>query len=95
MRNIKVENIKSEKGKEIPNQIIIHDYEKGYTYFQSYKSVIVKYDSINHITYLDREKWSYSRTTSKYRNMFLGETTKDIKKKIKSGDYILIDLNED
>ena len=35
----------------------------------------------------------YSKTTSKYRNMFLGETTKETQKKINSGEYILTNLN--
>jgi hypothetical protein len=32
-------------------------------------------------------------TTGKYRNQFLGETKKDTEAKIKSGEYILADLN--
>ena len=45
-------------------------------------------------TYLDSYYYNYSRTTSKYRNIFLGETIKDTKAKIKSGEYILTDLNK-
>jgi len=35
----------------------------------------------------------YSVTTGKYRNQFLGETKKETEAKIKSGEYILTDLN--
>ena len=45
--------------------------------------------------YLDRNYWDYSVTTSKYRNLFLGETKRETEKKIKSGEYILTDLNQE
>ena len=77
----------------IPNQFIIYDDNK--TYFQSYKSIIVKIERLEDkvITYLDPVYYNYSRTTSKYRNAFLGESTKEIESKIKQGVYILQDLN--
>ena len=31
--------------------------------------------------------WNYSRTTAKYRNLFLQETTKEIEQKIEKGIY--------
>ena len=43
---------------------------------------------------LDQKYWNYSNTTGKYRNIFLNETIKDTKAKIKSGEYILTDLNK-
>jgi len=43
---------------------------------------------------LDKKYWNYSNTTGKYRNIFLNETIKDTKAKIKSGEYILTDLNK-
>ena len=43
--------------------------------------------------YLDKTYWDYSTTTGKYRNQFLGETKKETEKKIKSGEYALVDLN--
>ena len=77
----------------IPNQFIIYDDNK--TYFQSYKSIIVKIERLEDkvVTYLDPVYYNYSRTTSKYRNAFLGESTKEIESKIKQGVYILQDLN--
>jgi hypothetical protein len=44
-------------------------------------------------TFLDQKYWNYSNTTGKYRNIFLNETIKDTRKKIKSGEYKLTDLN--
>ena len=66
----------------------------GYV-FQSYNTIIAFYcwDGISGTTYLDREMWDYSRTTGKYRNKFLGETKADTERKIKSGEYILTNLN--
>ena len=60
--------------------------------FYSYKSVIaVKY--YDGTTILDSQYWDYSRTTGKYRNMFLGEDKRQTEKKIKSGEYLLKELN--
>ena len=53
--------------------------------------MIVKIDLEN--TYLDKKYWNFSNTTSKYRNKFLNETTKETIAKIKSGEYKLVDLN--
>lgn len=90
------------KGRSVPNQFVItvcNPLTKGQEerIFQSYESVIV------HIVpalqdrprkvYLDSVYWNYSHTTSKYRSQFLGESTKDTEKKIKSGEYILTNLN--
>jgi len=99
---MKVENITSNKGNKIANQFVITDNHKmgnKIVYFQSYNSMIAKkiYDNIGAYvveTFLDQKYWNYSNTTGKYRNIFLGETIKDTKAKIKSGEYILTDLNK-
>jgi hypothetical protein len=91
---MQVKNMTSLKSyNNIPNQFIITDDNK--TYFQSYKSIIVKIERLEgkEITYLDPVYYNYSRTTSKYRNAFLGESTKEIESKIKQGVYILENLN--
>ena len=97
---MKVENITSNNGNKIKNQFIITD-DVGNKYFQSYNSIIVK--EIFHKwedntqtsgIFLDQKYWNYSNTTGKYRNIFLGETITETKKKIKSGEYILTDLNK-
>ena len=94
---MKVRNmISSRGGKSISNQFIVSD-DSGNCYFQSYGSVIVKrpiYDNESHPKIqLDEKYWNYSRTTAKYRAVFLGETTKETQKKIDSGEYELVDLN--
>ena len=92
---MKVENIESNNGNKIANQFVITD-DKQNEYFQSYRSMIVKkdYEGDQVKIYLDQKYWNYSNTTGKYRNIFLGETIKDTKAKIKSGEYILTDLNK-
>ena len=88
---MKVENIESSKGNKIANQFIIYD-DFGNTFFQSYNSIIVQ--SNDREVLLDQKYWNYSNTTGKYRNIFLNETITETKKKIKSGEYILTDLNK-
>lgn len=91
---MKVENMKGKNGREIPNQFIIFTPEA--TYFQSYKSIIVKttFENGKRVVYLGND-WQYSRTTAKYRNQFLGETTKEIEAKIKQGVYTVVNLDNE
>ena len=97
---MKVTNMTSNKGNKIANQFIIYD-DNDNKYFQSYNSIIVKIDNffknsdglpLSSIS-LDEKYWNYSTTTSKYRNIFLEETTKETQKKIDQGIYILTNLN--
>ena len=76
--------------KPVPNQYIIETLDG--IYFQSYNSVIA-YKPLNGKIKLDFKTWNYSKTTSKYRNEFLGEPTKETEAKIKSGEYELTNLN--
>ena len=87
---MKVENMYSPNGNKVANQFIITD--NGNEYFQSYKSIIAKRS--NGKIYLDDYYWDYSTTTGKYRNQFLGEGIADTRKKIKTGEYILTNLNK-
>jgi hypothetical protein len=87
---MRVENMNSTKtNNKIANQFIIKDGNR--VFFQSYRSIIVKIE--DNKTYLDEYYWNYSRTTSKYRSSFLGESTKETLNKIKNGEYILTNLN--
>ncbi len=86
---MKVSNMTSNRGNEIPNQFIIES-EEG-IFFQSYSSMIVKKSKGK--IFLDENKWDYSKTTGKYRNLFLRETKKETEAKIKSGEYTLTNLN--
>ena len=87
----KVENFKSiRSGLPIANQFII-TLQNGIEVFQSYNSIICV--KANNETYLDQNRWNYSRTTSRYRNQFLNETTVETVKKIGFGNYAMVDLN--
>jgi len=68
----------------VKNQFLLTD-NKGNEYLQSYDSIIVKRDSCNNITL--GVNWDYSKTTGKYRNMYLFETKKETEAKIASGEY--------
>jgi len=103
---MKVQNMQSSRGNDVPNQFIITGYKNfgiagepmvttRYKAFQSYDSLIAEIDyrdGVKNVS-LDRNTWDYSRTTGKYRNQFLGETKAETQKKIDSGEYILTDLN--
>ena len=91
----------STSGNKVANQFIItdnHNMGNKIEYFQSYSSMIAKkiYDNIGAYvveTFLDQKYWNFSNTTSKYRNIFLNENITETRKKIKSGEYKLTDLN--
>lgn len=71
--------------------------------FQSYNSIIAvmtEWDKkeaegcrSNINIELDETYWNYSRTTSKYRCLFLGETTKETEQKLKDRIYQFKNLN--
>ena len=89
-RNIKVLNMMSSQGNKIPNQFVIATPEGNY--FQSYNSVIAFINNEGRV-FLDKNKWDYSTTTGKYRNIFLGEKKDLTEKRINNNNYVLIDLN--
>ena len=96
-----VQNMTSSNNNKVANQFIVtnnHKMGNKIEYFQSYNSMIAKkiYNDLGADvveTFLDRKYWNFSNTTSKYRNKFLNETTKQTMAKIKSGEYKLVDLN--
>jgi hypothetical protein len=87
---VKVYNMTSPNGNKVANQFEIYT-DKG-KYFQSYKTIIALVDNKGQV-FLDKYKWNYSRTTSKYRNIFLNDDTKSVKEKIMSGEYKFKELN--
>ena len=94
---MKVQNMTNNNGNKVANQFVIRNRDNDSTIFQSYDSVIVRvFGTIGHgaRVELDKDTWNYSRTTAKYRNQFLNETTKETQSKIDSGEYILTDLNK-
>jgi len=88
---MKVVNLESNKGNTIANQFEITALEGRY--FQSYRSVIAFIPYGDGKIKLDERYWDYSKTTGKYRNIFLGEDKKATEKKIAAGEYELTNLN--
>ena len=78
-------------GRPVSNQYILND-GLGNNFFQSYNSIIAKISNAGKV-FLDKTYWDYSTTTGKYRNRFLNENIAKTRAKIKSGEYILVDLN--
>ena len=96
---MKVSQFTNDRGVPVRNQFILTGHNKAGNraeMFQSYDSVIVEREYHNEEVsiYLDEKYWDYSKTTSKYRNQFLGEDKKTTEKKIASGEYRLVDLND-
>ena len=87
---VRVSNMYSTNGNLVPNQFKIYTSEGSY--FQSYRTVIAFIDN-NGKVFLDEDSWDYSRTTSKYRNLFLNKNTQEIKQLINEGEYKLKNLN--
>ena len=86
LENIKVSNMISSSGREVPNQFLITT-DKG-IYFQSYRSIIAfkPYGEGKIVLGTD---WDYSSTTGKYRNRFLGEDKAEVQRKIKEEIYLV------
>ena len=95
INKVKVEQFEGNNG-PVKNQFLITTDEG--VYFQSYDSIIAfmpfghRYNPEKKIK-LDKTYWDYSVTTGKYRNIFLEENKKETERKIKSGEYELVDLN--
>ncbi len=90
IQKMKVYNMESPNGNKVANQFEIYTDEGKY--FQSYRSIIAFKDNKGQV-FLDDYYWDYSRTTGKYRNIFLGENRRATEEKIKSGEYKLKELN--
>lgn len=73
----------------VKNQFIIYT-DKGRV-FQSYNTIIAA--RLDGVVLLDTHAWDYSRTTGKYRNLFLDEGIEDTRRKIANGTYKLVNLN--
>jgi hypothetical protein len=83
--------MESSNGNKVPNQFEIETPEGRY--FQSYQTIIAFWPKQGKIQ-LDTKSWDCSVTTGKYRNAFLmDDGIADTRKKIKSGEYELADLN--
>lgn len=78
------------RGNPAMNQFVINSNNK--TVFQSYESIICVKDQGK--TFLNSEKYQYSKTTSKHLNIFLGIDSKTLKNNVKTGLYSVISESE-
>lgn len=77
-------------GKAVPNQNMI---EQGFMlWFQSYDTIIARKNLATGEVVLDPEH-GCSRTTARYRNIFLNADSAQVKAKIKDGTYKVANLN--
>lgn len=83
MENVRVQNVMN-NGKKIANQfeIFYKEGNKQYKLFQSYSSMIVKWE--NDIIVEVGNSWDYSNTTGKYRNLLTGMNKKEFEKMLKN-----------
>lgn len=89
---VRVEQMESNRsGRGVANQFRITT-DAG-EFLQSYQSIIAFRPYGGGKIMLDAHYWDYSTTTGKYRNAFLGEDKAATERKIKTGEYILADLN--
>lgn len=88
---MKVSNMFSSNGTQVPNQFIIDSGNK--TVFQSYNTIVAIKE--NGKVILDSNALEYSNTTLKYLKQFLNtsESKKSLYAKIESGFYATSDLN--
>ena len=92
---MQVTNLINDNGNAVKNQFVIQGEHYGQTwqFFKSYDTVIAFKPNDGSSITLDRDNWNYSNTTSRHRNTFLNENIAQTRAKIKSGEYILTDLN--
>ena len=100
---MKIRNMQSPNGNDVPNQFIIEEEGHGALgnfiikqTFQSYSAIIAirtTWPDTERVI-LDERYWNYSKTTGKYRNIFLGESKAETERKIAAGIYRLEDLNK-
>ena len=93
---VSVRPMTSRGGNELANQQIMSD-PAGET-FVSYGTKIAyrshkRYEDGERRIVLDKNYWDYSRTTSKYRNEFLGFGIDECRRRISNGKIELADMN--
>tara|TARA_R110002020_G_scaffold53200_1_gene149108 strand:- start:4491 stop:4784 length:294 start_codon:yes stop_codon:yes gene_type:complete len=97
---MKVENMKNNNNNIVKNQFIITAGNKKY--FQSYNRIIVMIeydiyysDEVLEDIYIDPDYYDYSKTTTRYRNIFLGVSNDTFKKNLKENKYTFKSLNNE
>ena len=70
---IRVENIETPNGNKAVNQFHIEITGYSVDIFQSYSTTIAVHDRKNNIMFINKDYYKYSRTTSKYYNIWLND----------------------
>ena len=83
MKDLKVQNVYY-NGREVSNQfeIFYKENNKYYKIFQSYESMVIKWE--NGVIIEVGLDWDYSRTTGLYRNILTKTTKKDFEKMLRN-----------
>ena len=83
MKDLRVKNVNN-NGREVSNQfeIFYEENNKHYKIFQSYESMIIKWE--NSIIIEVGGDWDYSRTTGLYRNILTKTTKKEFEKMLRN-----------
>ena len=94
--SVKVSNMFSANGNQVPNQFIIDFVEDGknVSVFQSYKTIIAR--KVNGDVTLDVNALNCSNTTLKYLKQFLNtsESKSSLQSKIDNKHFHIADLNK-
>lgn len=98
---MKIRNMQSPNGNDVPNQFIIEETGNGANgnfikreTFQSYSTIIATvtvWPAPYEIEVKLSSHWDYSKTTGKYRNIFLREKKAETERKIAIGQYKVVD----
>ena len=90
MNEIKVEHVKTKKGRACLNWFYIH--VPGGTYLQGHDKIIA-FKGDDGTVLLDIRYWHLNKVVARHRNAFLNEVTWQTRIKIRKGVYDLVDLN--
>ncbi len=99
----KITQMTTPSGRPAANQFIITEegcgangnFVKRETFLSYGMTIAIKTEWNNRTDIvLDINKWDYSNTTSKYRNIFLGMNTEEIKRKANSGEIKVENINK-
>jgi len=84
--------LNSKTQEPVANHQILFDGTTGCTYLQSYNSIVCMVGSTGRI-FLNRDIHNCSKTTAKYRNMFLKCTTEQLNRHIADGTIKVISFD--
>ena len=96
---MKISNLINNNGNPAPNQFVIKNNGGNLIYFQSYDSMIARYDRDTRKLYVS-PYWDYSNTTRKHFYIFLRRytpycaTRKEVVRLINNGTIVVVEESE-